>query len=195
MEKTIILKPIGSIRTPYKKSFVPHQPVEREEGESRLVLNPEYHEGLRDLEEFSHIYVFFYCDRESEHELSMTAAPSWAKGKEVGLFASRSPHRPNRIALSIVKIKRIENHEIYTNLIDAYDQTPLLDIKPYIKDLDCKKDANNGWISQIENHQHQLDHMMNKPHDHQHTHEQGHKHEHHEHGHQHHHDDDDQHHH
>ncbi len=154
----IVLKPIGIIRTPYRGNYAPYQPLEREEGEARLILKPEYHSALADLEKFQYIYVIYYCHL-IEESWQARICPAWAKGKEVGLFASRSPVRPNPIGLSVVKIKRIEAGEVVTNLIDAYDGTPLLDIKPYIKELDSKQDANYGWIMEVDGYDHLLLHI------------------------------------
>jgi len=81
------------------------------------------------------------------------------------VFASRSPVRPNCIGLSIVRIKRIINNEILTSGLDVFDGTPLLDIKPYIKDLDVKIDANYGWIEEIGDREHLFLHIKGIPHD------------------------------
>jgi len=71
----------------------------------------------------------------------MKIKPPWADGKEIGLFSSRSPNRPNPIGLSIVRVKNIIKNKIYTSGIDVFNDTPLLDIKPYIKKLDSKSDS------------------------------------------------------
>lgn len=138
------LKRIGVIRTPYTES-APNQPIEDEEGEFRIVLDPPYAGGLRDLEGFRYIYVLYYLHK-LRRRVSMTVSPSWAGGKKVGLFASRSPARPNPVGLSIVRLKGISQNVIFTSGLDVLDGTPLLDIKPYIKDLDSKPDANYGWF-------------------------------------------------
>lgn len=137
-------KPIGVIRTPYIDRG-PFQPVESEEGEFKIILDPKYKEGLKELEHFNYIYVIFYLHRAGSSE-SLSAFPPWCGGKSVGVFASRSPFRPNPIGLSIVRIKKIVDNIIHTTCIDALDETPLLDIKPYIKTVDCKNKANNGWF-------------------------------------------------
>ncbi len=72
--------------------------------------------------------------------------PPRGNGKEVGLFATRSPNRINPIGLTVAKIKKIEGNKIYTYGLDILDGTPLLDIKPYIRDFDMKEDSNLGWI-------------------------------------------------
>jgi len=94
----------------------------------------------------------------------MLVTPPWANGKQVGVFASRSPVRPNSIGISVVLVKRIDNNEIFISGLDAYDGTPLLDIKPYINDLDVKYDANYGWIEGPEDKEHLLLHIKGIPH-------------------------------
>ena len=137
-------KQIGVIKTPYTNR-APFQPVESAEGEFRIILDPKYKEGLKDLEYFSHIYVIFHFNRAGSSE-SMKSFPPWTGGESIGLFATRSPFRPNPIGLSIVRIKKIVDNVIHTTCIDALDGSPLLDIKPYIKDVDSKTNANNGWF-------------------------------------------------
>ncbi len=139
------LKRIGVIRTPYSES-APHQPIEDDEGEFRIVLDPEYVEGLRDLGAFRYIHVIYYMHK-LNRSVSMAVCPPWAGGKKVSLFASRSPARPNPIGLSIVRLKGIADNTIFTSGLDVIDGTPLLDIKPYIKDLDSRFDAGDGWIN------------------------------------------------
>jgi len=164
-KKKITFTTIGLIRTPYKSSFCPYQPVEREEGEARVILFPEYQAGLEDLKSFKYIYVLYYCHLCSG-EPSLKIHPPWAKGQEVGLFASRAPERPNPIGLSVVELKRIENFQLITNLIDVWDETPLLDVKPYIKELDQKHDANYGWLEEVDGYHHLIEHIRGIPHKH-----------------------------
>lgn len=176
MPAAIQLTSIGVIHTPYTRDeFCPQQPVEREQGEARLELDPAYQEGLRDLDSFRYIYVLYHLDRARPADVSMTVRPDWVEGKETGLFATRSGDRPCPIGLSVVRLKRIEGTTLITGLIDVYDSTPLLDIKPYIRDLDAKQDANLGWIEGLDSHDHLLDHLRGIPHKH------GHGHDHHHH--------------
>jgi tRNA-Thr(GGU) m(6)t(6)A37 methyltransferase TsaA len=173
----IHLKPIGEVRTPYQ-DWAPSQPVERdaEEGKFRLVLSPEYAEGLRDLERFAYVYVLAYLDRRSK-PMDLTASPPWAKGKKVGVFASRSPGRPNPIGLSIVRLLRVEGCELTISPIDMFDRTPLLDIKPYFKDLDSKTDANHGWADDLEDREHIMQHVRGLPHHDHHSHSSDYEHD------------------
>jgi tRNA-Thr(GGU) m(6)t(6)A37 methyltransferase TsaA len=168
--EAISFQPIGVIRTPYKGDRAPYQALERDEGEARLVLDPEYEPGLKELDKFKYIYVLYYMDR-AHRDVSpkglkdMIAHPPWAGGKGVGLFASRSPHRPNAIGLSIVRVREIKGNVVVTSLLDAFDRTPLLDIKPYLAELDAKDDANYGWLDE-NGRDHLMLHIRGIPHDH-----------------------------
>jgi len=158
------LKPIGVIRTPYIDN-APYQPINEDKGEFRIVLDTKYTEGLLNLDSFRYIYVVYYIDR-LRRRPSMIESPLWTGGAKVGLFASRTPVRPNPIGISIVHIKRIVNNEILTSGLDVFDRTPLLDIKPYVKDLDSKNDANYGWLDYLDSDkEHLLLHIKGVPHD------------------------------
>ena len=80
------------------------------------------------------------------------------------MFASRSPDRPNNIGISIVRVKGIVNNEIFIFGLDAFDGTPMIDIKPYINDLDVKHDANYGWVDDLEDKEHLILHIKGIPH-------------------------------
>ena len=164
-------RPIGTINTPYKER-APYQPIERNigEGKFRLIILPEYEEGLSELSKFKYIYVLSYLDR-AVRGRNMMVSPPWAGGKKVGLFASRSPNRPNPIGLSIVKIISIEGSEILTSPLDVLDNTPLIDIKPYFSEIDAKQDANCGWLEEMEGKEHLILHIRGVAHEHGHTHQ------------------------
>jgi len=163
----ISFKPIGVIETPYM-DYAPYQPIEDDEGEFRIIVNSEYIEGLKTLRRFKYIYVLYFINK-LKGKAEMTVKPSWlgavAPSEGIGLFASRSPLRPNPIGLSIVRVKKIEDNIIYTSGLDVFDGTPLLDIKPYIKDLDSKNDANFGWLDDVKDKKHLLLHIKGIPHD------------------------------
>jgi len=164
MSEIFQLKPIGVIRTPYIND-APYQPVDEDKGEFRIVLDKKYTEGLTNLDSFRYIFVIYYIHRLTR-KFSMIESPSWTPGTKVGLFASRSPVRPNPIGISIVRIKKIVNNEIFTSGLDVFDKTPLLDIKPYLKDLDSKSDANYGWVDDLDgNKEHLLLHIKGIPHE------------------------------
>jgi len=172
---------IGTLHTPYGER-APNQPVDREVEEGRfwLELNESYRDGLHELDRFRYVYVLFAMDR-VEGAPVLRVKPPWAGGKEVGLFASRSPQRPNPIGLSIVRLVRVDGATLHLGPIDALDGSPVLDIKPYFARLDAKEDANFGWVEDMEDPAHQMDHLTARPHDHGHDH--GHDHDHsHDHG-------------
>ena len=163
-KRDYILKQIGIIKTPYNNN-APYQPVDDDINDFYIVMNEEYIEGLKDLDKFNYIFVIYYAHR-LVSEAKMTVSPPWAHSKSVGIFSSRSPLRPNPIALSIVKIKKIIANRVYTSGLDVFDGTPLLDIKPYIKDLDDKSDANYGWLSEFgDDMEHLALHIKGIPHD------------------------------
>jgi tRNA (adenine37-N6)-methyltransferase len=144
----ILFHPIGSIHTPYTThDQVPHQPDPSSSGEFYIQLNPEFTEGLYRLDTFNYIQVFFFLDR-PDKPVTLHVRPPSGGGKEVGLFASRSPRRPNPIGLSTVKLFNISGSRLDISGIDVLDNTPLLDLKPHFKGLDEKEDANDGWRSQ-----------------------------------------------
>ncbi|MCD6187572.1 MAG: SAM-dependent methyltransferase, partial [Desulfuromusa sp.] len=91
----ISLNPIGSIKTPYLET-APYQPVDTDDQEFYLQLKPEYVAGLKALDSFTYIYVLYFIDR-LKTAATMEVSPPWAAGKKIGLFASRSPVRPNPI--------------------------------------------------------------------------------------------------
>ncbi len=160
-----VYQSIGVIRTPYKDS-APYQPVQTDEGDFKLVLHPQYTEGLHLLNTFNYIYVIYALDKIVVKANRMLINPPWAPDMSIGVFSSRSPNRINPIGISIVKIKQIKQNIIYTSGIDAFDGTPILDIKPYIDLLDAKKDANFGWVNQTGDENHLALHIKGIPHKH-----------------------------
>ncbi|MHA1309344.1 MAG: tRNA (N6-threonylcarbamoyladenosine(37)-N6)-methyltransferase TrmO [Candidatus Helarchaeota archaeon] len=163
LSKSFIFKQIGVIHTPYTDN-APYQPISNDEGDFKIEIDPQYTKSLHRLDQFRYIYVIYYIDRVSR-EYKNIVSPPWTGGIEVGAFASRSPIRPNRLGLSIVQIKKVSDNVIFTTGLDVFDGTPLLDIKPYIKDLDSKCDANYGWIEDLEGYEHLLLHIKGIPHD------------------------------
>lgn len=158
----IEFRQIGVIHTPYTAS-APFQPVQEAAGEFRIVVDPAYAAGLRDLETFHYIYVLYYV-HQARLTGSLIVSPPWTNGLEVGVFASRTPDRPNPLGLSIVRLKQAVGNELWTSGLDVFDGTPLLDLKPYIKELDSKVDANYGWLERLEGREHLLSHIHGVPH-------------------------------
>ncbi|KLU65082.1 putative tRNA (adenine(37)-N6)-methyltransferase [Desulfosporosinus acididurans] len=190
--------PIGTIHTPYFSFNAPHQSLPDAPGDFWITLNPEYAQALKSLDSFNYVYVLYHLDQVNSPLELLTHSP-WAPELEIGLFASRSPKRPNPIGLSIVKIKEIQGSEIIISGIDAFNGTPLLDIKPYIQFRDNVEDANNGWFDSLPDKDHKIAHALGRPHHHDsedgdgdgHEHSHGHVHRHnHDHDHDHNHDHD-----
>ncbi|MDD5154994.1 MAG: tRNA (N6-threonylcarbamoyladenosine(37)-N6)-methyltransferase TrmO [Candidatus Omnitrophica bacterium] len=144
MEKEIRLKPIGIIHTPYKEpKGIPIQGKFEKSITGQAELFPEYVKGLKDLNDFSHIILIYYFDRSKEEKL---AGRPFLEDEEHGIFAIRSPHRPNHIGFSIVKLEKIINNIVTFSEVDILDDTPLLDIKPYVSHFDSREKVKNGWL-------------------------------------------------
>ena len=99
--------------------------------------------GLQDLEGFSHIILLYHCHLSKAYRLKVKP---FLDDVERGLFATRAPARPNPIGISLVRLIRIENATLFVQDIDIIDQTPLLDIKPFVPDFDVRKAAKTGWL-------------------------------------------------
>ena len=146
----IKIHPIGVIHSPYKEARdIPIQGIFRKEVEAWIELRDEYADGLTDLDGFSHAILIYYFHRSKKEEV---LGKPFLEQKTHGIFAIRSPHRPNHIGLSAVRIKSISGNRMYFTEVDVLDGTPLLDIKPYVKYFDCREDVISGWIdSHFEN--------------------------------------------
>jgi len=144
MKKSITIKPIGIINTPYKEpKGIPIQGKFEKGVTGTIRLLPKYQAGLKDIEGFSHIILIYHFNRSQEEQV--TGKP-FLEDVEHGIFAIRSPHRPNHIGLSIVKLKSVKGATITFTEVDILDGTPLLDIKPYVKHFDSRDKVKNGWI-------------------------------------------------
>ncbi len=144
MPTDILLKPIGIINTIYNEpKDIPIQGVFKKNIQGRIKIYQQFTEGLKDLEGFSHIILIYYFHRSEKEK---TLGKPFLENTEHGIFAIRSPNRPNHIGLSVVKLERIENTEIIFSGVDMLNETPLLDIKPYVSYFDTKVNVKNGWI-------------------------------------------------
>ncbi|MFC1658635.1 tRNA (N6-threonylcarbamoyladenosine(37)-N6)-methyltransferase TrmO [Candidatus Omnitrophota bacterium] len=144
MKKEIRIKPIGIIHTPYKSpKGMPIQGKFRKKIKGAIELFPEYVQGLQGIEGFSHLILIYYFDKAKEEKL---AGKPFLEDEPHGIFAIRSPMRPNHIGFSIVKLKKVEKNKITFSEVDIFDNTPLLDIKPYVSHFDSREDVKNGWL-------------------------------------------------
>jgi tRNA-Thr(GGU) m(6)t(6)A37 methyltransferase TsaA len=147
------MKPVALIHSPFKEKFsIPRQP-----GlitlESRIELLAPFNkaEALVGLEEFSHIWVIFdFHGIPKSKKIPFSVRPPRLGGnKKRGVFATRSPHRPNHLGLSLVKLLRIEGTNLIISGGDFLDQTPVFDIKPYLKEIESIPNARSGWTSDL----------------------------------------------
>ncbi|MDD4981124.1 MAG: tRNA (N6-threonylcarbamoyladenosine(37)-N6)-methyltransferase TrmO [Candidatus Omnitrophica bacterium] len=144
MSKEIKLKPIGIIHTPYKEpNGIPIQGKFEKGVRGVINIFPEYRAGLKDVKGFSHLMLIYFFHRSKEERL---VARPFLENKEHGIFAIRSPHRPNHIGFSIVKLEKVKGHTIIFSEVDILDGTPLLDIKPYVSHFDSRRHVKSGWI-------------------------------------------------
>jgi tRNA-Thr(GGU) m(6)t(6)A37 methyltransferase TsaA len=143
--ETIRYHPIGTILSPFKGNVgVPRQAVGALEVSAQIEIFDEFSKGLKDLEGFSHIVVVFHLHLVKSPGL--TAHPPW-DGQEHGVFATRSPYRPNPIGISIVCLERVTGNILQISGVDMVDGSPVLDIKPYIPDLNPAGEVNVGWLA------------------------------------------------
>ena len=140
----IKLHPIGIIHSPYKEAKdIPIQGRFKDDVEAWVELRDEYVKGLKDLDKFSHAVLLYYFHKSEKEEVE---GKPFLEDDTHGIFAIRSPHRPNHIGLSIVKIKEIQGNKIFFTEVDMIDKTPLLDIKPFVKYFDNRDNAVSGWL-------------------------------------------------
>ena len=140
----IVMHAIGVIHSPYKDTKdMPIQGIFKNDVEAHIELEEKYAEGLKDLEGFSHAIILYYFHKSQREEIVVRPL---LEPSEHGVFAIRSPYRPNHIGLSIVKIGRIEENRLYFTEVDVLDETPVLDIKPYVKYFDSRENVRCGWV-------------------------------------------------
>jgi tRNA-Thr(GGU) m(6)t(6)A37 methyltransferase TsaA len=147
-ERCITYKPIGVIHSNHViAEQTPVQPVYAKGCSGRAEIFPEYEEGLRDLEGFSHVYLIYHLHMS---ELVKLTVKPFLQDVERGVFATRAPSRPNAIGLSIVELINREGTILHLDGLDILDGTPLLDIKPYVTRFDCVKTLRNGWQDEVD---------------------------------------------
>lgn len=136
--------PIGLLRTPYRTlESIPKTPGERPVAEGIIEINTSYEAGLSDIESFSHLLVIVAFHLSTAKPLRVIPP---GQSKEKGVFATRSPHRPNAIGILTVELLRREGSKLFVRGVDVMDGTPVLDIKPYLRHFDCRPEAGSGWL-------------------------------------------------
>lgn len=144
MEDKIRLKPVGVVHSPFKEpNGTPIQPTAALDVEGSVEVFPEYVDGLKDLEGFSHIILLCYMHMAGRPKLHVRP---FMDDELHGVFAVRAPARPNSIGLSTVRLDRIEGNMLYVRDLDIVDGTPLLDIKPYVPKFDHREVTRTGWL-------------------------------------------------
>jgi tRNA-Thr(GGU) m(6)t(6)A37 methyltransferase TsaA len=142
----VALTPIGIVRTPFADhAGMPIQTVAAAGVRGRIELDPAYESALADLDGFTHLHLITYLHRTDAPSLRVTP---YLDTRERGVFATRSPRRPNPIGLSLVRLVAIEGAVVHIEEVDLLDSTPLLDIKPYVPPFDDRAGARYGWFEE-----------------------------------------------
>jgi tRNA-Thr(GGU) m(6)t(6)A37 methyltransferase TsaA len=141
------MQPIGYVGSPYKNAReVPRGLGTQHSAEGVLEINPEFELGLTDIEGFSHLFVIWAFDRSEGFEL-VGMPPS--DNRPHGVFATRSPKRPNPIGLTVVELLRRDGPRLHVRGVDMLDRTPILDIKPYLSNV-SPEHLRRGWLAEAE---------------------------------------------
>ena len=141
----IEFSPIGIIHTPFKTvSNMPIQPTADKNSEGWIEIFDEYSAGLADLEDFSHIYLVFHLHECKGYKLKTIP---FLDTVERGIFATRSPARPNPVGLSVVKLISVTGNILTIQGLDILDGSPLIDIKPFVPMFEDAKDIRIGWFA------------------------------------------------
>jgi tRNA-Thr(GGU) m(6)t(6)A37 methyltransferase TsaA len=144
----VLFNPIGTIETPFdNKEWIPRQGRYDKSAKGVAVLLPEFSDGLKLLESFKYCWLIFHFDKSKDFSL-LQYPPK--ENQSHGVFSIRSPKRPNGIGMTVVKIDKIKNNKLFFTGADMINGTPLLDIKPYVEEIDSIQGAGNGWIGGIE---------------------------------------------
>ena len=139
-------EPIGYVRSPFQSTAdIPKGKGAEHRAEGVLDLKPELEQGLLDIEGFSHLYVIWVFDRAEGAEL-LARPPSDTRPH--GVFATRSPQRPNPVGLTVVRLLRREGPRLVVAGVDMLDGTPILDIKPYLSNVPGEE-LRRGWLDEI----------------------------------------------
>lgn len=140
-------KPIGLVESPYTASSeIPRGLGAKHDAEGVLAILPEFEAGLADIEGFSHLFVIWVFDRNTGFDL--TACPP-SDNRTHGVFATRSPRRPNPVGLTVVELLRRDGARLHVRGVDMLNGTPILDIKPYLSNIPPET-LRRGWLAEAE---------------------------------------------
>jgi tRNA (adenine37-N6)-methyltransferase len=147
MNETFAMRPVGYVRSPYTTTAdIPKGPGAVHDAQGVLELRPELEAGLTDIEGFSHLFVVWIFDRVDGYDL--VARPP-TDDRPHGVFATRSPRRPNPIGLTVVELLRRDGPRLHVRGVDMLDSTPIVDIKPYLSSVPPDK-LRRGWLAEAE---------------------------------------------
>ena len=141
--RELVVRPIGFVRSPYGEKVEAPRQGTAGGAAGTVELLPGYEDALSDLEGFDRIWLVFWFDRSVGWKPKVLPPRSDAKR---GVFATRSPHRPNPIGLTAVRLERVSGLVLHVRDLDLVDGTPVLDIKPYIPYADAFPEAGAGWL-------------------------------------------------
>lgn len=144
MHNELTLKPIGVIHTPFASaSETPIQPSRARDARGEVVVDPAFHEGLRDLEGFERIWLIYWFHQSGTPALVVTP---FLDTQPHGVFATRAPARPSPLGISTVRLIAVRDGILEVSGVDMIDGTPLLDVKPYAPEFDAYPHALAGWL-------------------------------------------------
>jgi tRNA-Thr(GGU) m(6)t(6)A37 methyltransferase TsaA len=146
------LAPIGHLRSVFDHKFgTPRQGALAPHSEARFILAPQWQgRGLFErLEGFSHVWLVSWFHQSKNTRVPCKIHPPRLLGESVGVMASRSPHRPNNLGLTLARLEKVEGEELLLSGIDLIDGTPILDIKPYLAEADRPQEYSGGWTENL----------------------------------------------
>lgn len=145
--ETWTVRPIGFVHSPFSDAHqIPRGLGAKHEEAGVLEILPEFESGLKDIEGFSHLYVLWVFDRSQGYELVGTPP---CDTQPHGVFATRSPRRPNPIGLTVVQLLGREGNRLHVRGVDMADGTPILDVKPYLSSV-SETELTRGWLAEAE---------------------------------------------
>jgi tRNA-Thr(GGU) m(6)t(6)A37 methyltransferase TsaA len=147
MTRDIVFRPIGVVHSPFKEpKGVPIQPRAGKDVRGTVEVFPEFAPGLKDLEGFSHIMLLYNFHLSEGYELEVVP---YLDTVMRGVFATRAPRRPNAIGLSVVRLLEVEKNVLHIADLDIVDGTPLLDIKPHVREFGPDEEIRIGWLTDV----------------------------------------------
>jgi tRNA-Thr(GGU) m(6)t(6)A37 methyltransferase TsaA len=143
--KKVIYKPIGVVHSPFKApQDVPIQSAAARGVTGYVEVTTEYVEGLRDVDGFSHLILVYHCHLAQDYSLLVKP---FLDDSLHGVFSTRAPSRPNPVGVSIVRLTKKEENILHIQDVDIIDETPLLDIKPFVPQFDQREAEKIGWLT------------------------------------------------